>query len=97
VGVYGDVDMPRDEQIARGLRHAERERTHQREIVAAIEELRRLSDARPSPPGTAAAAASDDQADESTPKVNKIPAVSPRCALRHWDLLGVGVLVLRRR
>jgi hypothetical protein len=64
--VYGDLDAPRDEQIANGLRHAERERTHQREIVAAIEELRRLSDARPSPPAKAPGAASDDQADEST-------------------------------
>jgi hypothetical protein len=50
VAIYGDVDTPRDEQIARGLQYTERERTHQREIVAAIEDLRRLTRA----PGAAA-------------------------------------------
>lgn len=39
---YGDVRAPRDEQIAQGVRHVERERDHQRQIVTAIEELREL-------------------------------------------------------
>jgi hypothetical protein len=39
----------RHRQIAPGLRHIERERTHQREILAAIDELRRLTDTPPSP------------------------------------------------
>jgi hypothetical protein len=64
VGVYGDVDTPRDEQIARGLHHAERERSRQRQIVAAIEELRQPTSAPPSPSKTAPSAASDAQPDE---------------------------------
>jgi hypothetical protein len=62
--VYGDLDTPRDEQIARGLRHAERERTHQRQIFAAIDELRQLIDTPPPPFATAFSAASDEESDE---------------------------------
>jgi hypothetical protein len=61
--IYGDLDAPRDEQIARELRHAERERIHQRQIVAAIEELRQLTSAPPSPSGTAPSATSGAQPD----------------------------------
>jgi hypothetical protein len=62
MAIYGDLDAPREEQIARGIRHAERERDHQRQIVAAIEELRRRINAPPSqqfPSGTAPRAEAD--------------------------------------
>jgi hypothetical protein len=62
--IYGDLDAPRDEQIARGLHYTERERTHQRQIVAAIDELRRLTGAPLSPSGTAQGAVSDALSDE---------------------------------
>jgi hypothetical protein len=62
--IYGDAEAPREEQIARGVRHVERERAHQRQIIAAIDELRQLIDTPPSPFATAFSAASDEESDE---------------------------------
>lgn len=41
---YGPADAPREEQVALGIEDAERRRTYQREVRAAIERLRPGSD-----------------------------------------------------